>query len=238
MSDSSSINLLLSRLSAETLQELGAERIPYKIGHVLIGLDVIPEHVYFPSAGSVASIICSTSNGATVEAGVVGNEGAASINIVLAADSRTRSDTIVQGEGEFTRITTAMTRRHFQADSAFRDDVLAYTSYYLDQITQHSVCNRLHSIEQRLSKWVLMMRDRVGQENLPLTHDFLAHMLGIHRPGVSIAISALEVDGLISHRRNLITIRDRSGLLTRSCECYEVVRASLERLQTHFSGAS
>lgn len=237
MEHSSSSNLLLNRLSAETLQELGAEQVPYKLGHVLVELEATPEYVYFPSAGSVASVICAASNGSTVEAGVIGSEGAACVNALLAPPASTRNETIVQGEGEFTRITTAMTRRHFRADAAFRDDILAYTSHYLDQITQHSLCNRLHSIEQRLSKWILMMRDRVGQEDLPLTHDFLAHMLGIHRPGVSIAVSALEMDGLISHRRNLISIVDRGGLMTRSCECYRVVHVSLERLQNNVRSA-
>lgn len=103
---------------------------------------------------------------------------------------------------------------------------------FLSQVTQNLVCNRLHPIEQRLAKWLLTVHDRVDSGDLHLTHDFLARMLGIHRPGVSLAISALEVDGLIHHSRNRIALRDREGLLSKCCECYGVVHENLETLRT------
>lgn len=98
-------------------------------------------------------------------------------------------------------------------------------------MTQNAVCNRVHQIEQRLAKWLLAVRDRAGSDELPLTHEFLAHMLGIHRPGVSIAVRALELDALITHERNLITIRDVEGLLARACECDRENREALMKVR-------
>jgi CRP-like cAMP-binding protein len=118
----------------------------------------------------------------------------------------------------------------------FRDRVLAFTSSFLEQVTQNLVCNRLHAIEQRLSKWILTVRDRTHDDELTLTHEFLAHMLGIHRPGVSIAVAALELDALIAHGRNRIIITDRSGLEKRSCECYGVLHASLQKVRAALAG--
>ena len=228
-------NLLLTAVPAETLQSLGAEVLAYEKGEILFGPDETPEWTFFPHTGAVVSVVRSTSDGSMVEAGVVGHEGGVSIHTMIAEPAPTRTDAIVQMAGEFTRIATGAAREYFQLDAAFRDRVLAYTSNFLNQITQNTVCNRLHAIEQRLAKWLLTVRDRVPGDELHLTHDFLAHMLGIHRPGVSIAVHALEIDGLIAHGRNRIAIRDDEGLLNRSCECYGLVHDSLEQLRATLS---
>ncbi|HUP64610.1 MAG TPA: helix-turn-helix domain-containing protein [Thermoanaerobaculia bacterium] len=123
----------------------------------------------------------------------------------------------------------------FQKDTAFRDRVLAFTSSFLTQVTQNLVCNRLHHIEERLAKWLLVVQDRVDSDALHLTHDFLSHMLGIHRPGVSIAVAALERDGLVSHTRARITIRDRTLLEARSCECFKAIHGDLAQLRKKLS---
>jgi CRP-like cAMP-binding protein len=224
-------NLFLDGASDETLDALGGESDDYEISIVLSDADQTPRHVYFPHTGAVASVLRTTEQGTAVETGLIGSEGLISVHSVIAKAAPTRSQTIVQAAGKFTRVTSDAARSHFQTDVTFRDRVLAYTSSFLNQITQHTVCNRLHSIEQRLAKWLLAMRDRVGNDELHMTHEFLAHMLGIHRPGVSIAISALEIDGLIVHSRNRIHIRDGEGMLLRTCECYAVVHDDLVSLR-------
>jgi CRP-like cAMP-binding protein len=106
---------------------------------------------------------------------------------------------------------------------------------FLDQVTQNLVCNRLHPIEQRLAKWLLVMQDRTQTAELHLTQEFLSYMLGVHRPGVSIAVTALEADGVIAHRRNRIALREREGIIARSCECYRPLHEKLRDFASEFS---
>jgi CRP-like cAMP-binding protein len=162
-----------------------------------------------------------------VEAGVVGGEGMFNIHTVLAAPAPTGSAAVVQNEGRFSRIEASRAKELFEEHVEFREAVLAYTSVFLDQVTQNLVCNRLHAIEQRLAKWLLVMRDRVASEELHLTQEFLSYMLGVHRPGVSIAVNALEADGLIRHGRNRIELRDVEGIVARCCECYRPLHEKL-----------
>jgi CRP-like cAMP-binding protein len=213
-------NLLLGSLPTEVLERAGALEQDHPLREVLIGAEETPAFVLFPHAGAVASIVRMTASGQMVETGIVGGEGMLNVHTLLAAPAPTRSDAIVQNEGRFSRIAVARARELFDGHPPFREAVLAYTSVFLDMVTQNLVCNRLHPIEQRLAKWLLMMRDRVSSDDLHLTQEFLSYMLGVHRPGVSIAVTALESDGLIRHRRNWIELRDRPGIAARSCECY------------------
>jgi hypothetical protein len=231
MTDHFTGNLFLDAFSSETLEALGGETSYYDRAHVLSQPDSPPPFVHFPHAGAVISVVRSTVAGGTVEAGVVGSEGFSNVHSVITAPAPTRTEGVVQIAGDFTRIISAHARSYFQSDSFFRDRALAYTSIFLNQVTQHAVCNRLHPIEQRLAKWLLTMRDRAKQDELHLTHEFLSQMLGIHRPGVSIAIAALEIDAVIEHGRNRIVIRDREELLQRACECYEVLHHDLVKLR-------
>ncbi|HEX8408000.1 MAG TPA: Crp/Fnr family transcriptional regulator [Thermoanaerobaculia bacterium] len=202
---------------------------------VLISPDETPAFVFFPYAGAVVSIVRSTENGSMVEAGVIGGEGMFSVQTVLTKPAPTGSEAIVQIDGRFARVAHARLDSQFRANEPFRDVLLTFTSVFLEQVTQNLVCNRLHAIEARRAKWLLIVRDRIDTDQLHLTQEFLAHMLGIHRPGVSIAVGALEVDGLVSHSRNWIEIRDREGLLKRSCECYAVVHAKLQQFRSAYS---
>ncbi|MGH9141569.1 MAG: Crp/Fnr family transcriptional regulator, partial [Vicinamibacterales bacterium] len=195
--------------------------------------DEIPESVFFPHFGAVISIVRATESGAMVEAGVAGNEGIINVHTVIAAPAPTGSEAIVQIEGVVSRVDAALLREQFQHNGAFRDLLLAYTSLFLHQVTQNLLCNRLHAIEQRLAKWLLIIRDRIDTDELHVTQDFLSHMLGVHRPGVSIAVSALEVDNVISHTRNNLRIRDHAGLQARSCECYAPLRSDLESFRAN-----
>ncbi len=225
-------NLLLNRLAPHTVRVLKGQQKDYTRGTVLIKEDETPDYVFFPHHGAVVSIVRTTTDGSTVEAGVIGSEGALHVQTIITAPGPIGSQAIVQIEGVFTRVDAHGLRDQFNNDTALRDALLGFTSAFLEQVTQNLVCNRLHAIEQRLAKWLLTVRDRVEKDDLELTHDFLSHMLGIHRPGVTIAVAALELDGLIAHSRNLITIRDHQGLVARSCECFEVLHERLLELRT------
>jgi CRP-like cAMP-binding protein len=227
-------NLLLDTLTPEALRALNPHEEDHPISTVLIRPDETPEFIFFPHAGAVVSIIRTTEDGWTVESGVIGNEGLVHLQTAITSPAPTGSQALVQIEGRFTRIDAQLLRDVFRDDAAFRARLLAFTSTFLGQVTQNLVCNKLHPIEQRLAKWLLIVRDRIDTDELHLTHDFLAHMLGIHRPGVSLAVTSLELDGVIRHARNQITIRDRDGLVQRCCECYGVVHAGLREYCSTF----
>lgn len=221
-------NLLLRTLPPDAV-EWAAVREEHPLKTVLITAMETPAHVFFPHRGAVCSIIRTTASGLMVEAGVVGGEGVFNVHTLLTAPSPTASDAVVQHEGAFTRLEAARLPELLSSYPRFREASLAFASVFLDQVTQNLLCNRLHLIEQRLAKWLLVMRDRVLTDELHLTQEFLSYMLGVHRPGVSIAVSSLETDGLIEHRRNRIAVVDRARLEERSCECY---RPLSERLST------
>ena len=222
-------NLLLGSLPARTLRALAPREEEHKITEILIRPEETPDAIFFPHFGAVVSIIRSTKSGAMVEAGVVGHEGMFNVHTVITAPAPTGSEAIVQIDGHVSRVDAEVLRGQFRKDEALRDLLLSFTSLFLHQVTQNLLCNRLHAIEQRLAKWLLIIRDRIDTDELHLTQDFLSHMLGVHRPGVSIAVTALETDGLIGHSRNYIRIRDHAGLLARSCECSASLRTGLER---------
>jgi CRP-like cAMP-binding protein len=228
-------NLLLGVLPSEARQRAGLQEQTLPIREVLIRAEEVPRFVFFPCDRAVASIIRPTRDGQQVEAGVVGREGVVSAQALLAPLAPTGCHAVVQNDGCFVRVELTMVRQLFEEQPPFRDALLAYVSVFLDQVTQNLVCNRLHPIERRLAKWLLMMQDRVASDELHLTQDFLASMLGVHRPGVTLAVRALEDDGLIAHRRNWLEIRDREGVLTRSCECYPPLNDRFVSFAAHLS---
>jgi CRP-like cAMP-binding protein len=222
-------NLLLNILNPKVLRTLNAREEDHRITDILIKPGETPGSIFFPHFGAVVSIIRATESGSMVEAGVVGHEGMFSVHTVIAAPAATGTEALVQIDGRVSRVNAGLLRNHFRRDEKFRDLLLAFTSLFLHQVTQNLLCNRLHGIEQRLAKWLLIIRDRIDTDELHLTQDFLSHMLGVHRPGVSIAVTALESDGMIGHSRNYIRIRDHKGLLASSCECYSPLHAGLKR---------
>src|SRR5439155_2189496 len=139
---------------------------------------------------------------------------------VITTPAPTGSQAVVQIDGRISRIDAGRLHDRFRRDEHFHDLLLSFTSLFLHQVTQNLLCHRLHPIEQRLAKWLLIIRDRIGRDDLHLTQDFLSYMLGVYRPGVSIGVHALEVDGLVAHSRNYLKISDHDGLRARSCECY------------------
>jgi CRP-like cAMP-binding protein len=179
--------------------------------------------VYFPHRGCVVSLTRTAETGATVEVGIIGSDGMVGIDTLLSMEPA-RSDAVVQVSGRLSRAKAADVRRVFDENREVRQVLLTASMKFLHQVSQHAVCNRLHSVEQRLAKWLLEVRDKVDSDEIRLTHDFLSHMLGIRRSGVTVAIGALEQNGLITHRRSSLTIVDRAGLEDSACECYAVTR--------------
>jgi CRP-like cAMP-binding protein len=220
-------SLLLDTLPPDVRSSLHVQESEHRLAEVLIKADENPDLIFFPHTGALVSIIRSTESGSMVEVGVIGGEGFFNVHSLLTQTPPTGCEALVQGEGRFSRVKTSRIRDLFRTSEPFRELSLEYTSIFLDQVTQNAVCNRLHPIEQRLAKWVLIVRERVGNDDLQLTHDFLAHMLGVHRPGVSIAVNALTQDGVIESRRNHIVVRDVVGLKAKSCECHAAINDRL-----------
>ena len=227
-------NALLEALSATVPGRLAIVDEDRESHDVLIEADEPTEWLYFPHRGGLISLTRSADNGATVEVGIVGYDGLASMHALFTPDS-SGAEGVVQLSGRFSRVSLSEVRDLMNDDERARELIFAYAGAFLSHVSQHALCNRLHTIEQRLAKWLLSVRDRIDTDQIALTHDFLSHMLGIRRSGVTVAIGALALDGLITHSRNSVTITDREGLESRTCECYGVIteatRPLLEKLQ-------
>jgi CRP-like cAMP-binding protein len=186
------------------------------------------EHLYFVNRGFV-SVIKTMRDGRSVEVGGVGIEGMTDPNSLFGINSAVL-DTIVQIPGNAFRIQRELLKREMEADPALRQVIQNYASFAFGQLAQSAACNRLHSLEERCCRWLLIGHDSALSESFPLTHEFLAMMLGVQRAGVSIAARSLKQAGLIGYRRGQVTILDRSGLEDAACECYGSLRIMLEQL--------
>jgi CRP-like cAMP-binding protein len=185
-------------------------------------------HVFFPLRG-VVSLVIVMDGGISLEVGVIGNEGLVGTPVFLGSQSSpTRA--ISQVPGEALRLETRVFQEEMKRGGALYGLVQRYTQTMINQISQSTVCNHRHSVEKRMCRWLLMSHDRVGTDEFPLTHEFLAQMLGVRRPTVTAAAGILQKAGLISYHRGRVTVLDRNGLETASCECYEVVSKELDRL--------
>jgi len=184
--------------------------------------------VYFPLT-FVASILAVTREGHQVEVGTVGNEGVVGLPVFLGASSSPgRAFVQIPGQGE--RVDVTVFRREALRAGKLRDLLHRYTLSFMTQVSQGFACNRAHAAEQRLARWLLVVRDRVGCDEFPLTHRFMGQMLAVRRATVTDTAGALQRAGLIRYRRGMITIRDGPGLEKAACECYWIVRQELERL--------
>jgi CRP-like cAMP-binding protein len=226
---SQSDNKILAHLPQEEFEPLNQKLKPVRLelGTNLYLPDQKIEYVYFVTRG-VVSVLAALENGATVEAGVIGPEGLAGIAALLGADS-TPNQALIQAEGQALRISTPDIRTEFRKGGRLRDLILRYTHTLFTQVAQTAACNRLHSIEQRLSRWLLLTQDRVASDEFVLTQDFLSRMLGVRRAGVSVAANTLRQAGLIDYRRGTMVVLDRKGLEQYSCECYRIVRDEYDR---------
>ena len=223
-------NLLLRALTGERYAALrrNLKAVTAKIGDVLFEPEDAIRYVYFPTGGTMISMIHVLKDGTTSEVGVVGPEGMVGVDCLMRSD-RHRHRGLVQSGGTLFRADATSVFDEFNRAGQLQDLLLRYLHTFFTQITQTAACNRLHQIEQRLARWLLISHDYVGSNEIPTTHDFIAQMLGIRRPGVTTAIAALTVDVVIHHSRNKITIRDRAALEAIACECYATVRTEVRR---------
>jgi CRP-like cAMP-binding protein len=218
-------NEILRRLPAEDYERLtpDLEDLPLSFKQVLHEQDGPVSAAYFMENG-VVSIVTQLEDGMTVETATVGNEGVVGLPLFLQT-SRATSRAICQIEGSAKRIAGHALRGELQQPGTpLLGLVLRYTSAVIAMTAQTAACNRMHPVEERLSRWLLMMMDRVGSPDFAVTQEFLAQMLGVRRPTVNIAGAQLQKAGLIRYTRGKITVTDRPGLESTSCECYARIR--------------
>ena len=224
-------NQLLDGLPAPALERLRPHlrEVSPSLGAVLLEQDTHCEFGYFPLRGGVVSMTRQVENGEMIEVGVIGFEGFAGISTLL--DPRHQLDRgLVQGESKFLEIPIAFLREEVGRNAELREMMFRYTAAFLMQVAQTALCNRLHNVPQRFARWILMMHDRLGGDDLRITQEFLAHMLGVRTAGVNEAIRDAVNAGLIEHGRQRVTVLDRKGLETQACECYAVVKNEFNRV--------
>jgi len=223
-------NHLLASLSAAELKRLSPhlEKVEMPLGHVIYESGRVLDYVYFPTT-CIISLLYVMENGATAEIGIAGNNGLVGIALFMGGET-TSNRAVVQSSGEAVRMRAADIREAFKLGGVFQNVLLRYTQSLMTQISQTAVCNRLHSVEQQLCRWLLINHDQLQTDHLVMTHDLIANMLGVRREGVSIAAAKLQALGVIEYYRGTITILDREKLEAVACECYKVVMDEYERL--------
>lgn len=223
-------NYLLATLPKNIYQSLlpHLEPVSLELGEVLYESGEQMKYVYFPTT-TIVSLLYLMANGATAEIGIVGDEGVVGIAIFLGGDT-TPNRAVVQSAGLAYRMKAQILREEFAQGSELQISLLRYTQALLTQISQTAVCNRLHSIEQQLCRWLLLSLDRLRSDQLVMTQDLISNMLGVRREGVTVAARHLKDRGLISYVRGTIRVLDRQRLETAVCECYQVVKTEYDRL--------
>jgi CRP-like cAMP-binding protein len=223
-------NRLLSRLGPEDLAELFEHLEPVNLPkkQVLYEVGAPLEHVYFIEEG-LASVLTTMEDGGSSEVGMVGPEGLIGVSALLGGRVSAQH-VVMQLPGRGHHIAAKRCKSVFDASPRVRQVVLRFIEDLLNLSSQTAGCNRLHSVEQRSARWLLMASDRIGANLLPLTQELLAAMLGVRRSGVSEAMSELQRSGLIRYRRGQITIIDRAGLEDIACECYRLDKQRVDRL--------
>jgi CRP-like cAMP-binding protein len=223
-------NHLLAALPAEILERISPhlELIPMPLGQVLYESGGQLQHVYFPTT-AIVSMHYVLENGASTEIAGVGNEGVLGISLFMGGNT-TPGLATVQTAGYGYRLKGRLMMEEFNRAGPMMRLMLRYTQALITQISQTAVCNRYHSIEQQLCRWLLLTIDRLPSHELTMTQELIAGMLGVRREGITEAAGNLQRAGLISYRRGHITALDRSGLESRACECYNVVKKEFHRL--------
>jgi CRP-like cAMP-binding protein len=221
-------NRILSALPAGEYETLlpHLEHVELPIGVTLYMPDEPIRYVYFPNSGML-SLVSMTNEGEMIEIGMVSNEGMAGVPIIFGID-RVPYQVEVQIEGYGLKLKAEVLKEAFNDRGVIHTLLLRYAYLLIAQITQSAVCNRFHTVRERLCKWLLVARDRVKSNEFTLTQEDLSEMIGSHRPNVTVAARALQKAGLIRYRRGKITILDPAGLENSACECYGVMRDRFE----------
>jgi CRP-like cAMP-binding protein len=224
-------NTLLGGLPRQAYAQLlpALEPVVFALGEVVYEPGGELDYVYFPTTALV-SMVYTLANGATVEMGVVGQEGVVGIALFMGGET-TPNRGIVLLAGEAYRLEAKRLKAEFKRGGALQLMLLRYTQALVTQIAQTAVCNRLHALEQRLCRWLLLCADRVSANDLPMTQELVATLLGAQRESVTVAAGHLQDQGLIHYARGHIKILNRPGLEAAVCECYQVVRQEDHRLR-------
>jgi len=220
-------NQLLSVLSAEDVERLRPHLQPVTLvlGQVLHEAGEHIDHVYFPENG-VVSLTADTMDNGMVEVGMTGREGIVGASVALNYDAIAIHRALVQIPGSAIRMRTAAFHEALEQSAAFRDRCLRYVQVIMVQASQTAACNARHELTERLARWLLMCRDRLESDEMPMTQEFLALMLGVRRTGVSLIANTLQSTGAIKQSRGRMTIVDREALETEACNCYRFIENS------------
>jgi len=231
-------NYLLEAIEPTSLQAIRShlETVDLPLGKVLHEAGDLIEFVYFPQ-GAVLSLLAVLSDGRTAEMATVGCEGALGL-IEALGDGVSQGRCIVQMAGSISRMRVEHLRHHVDSSAQVRRTMFCYIHFLFTQTLQIGVCSAVHSVEARCCRVILTMRDHIDSNEIPLTHEFLADMLGVHRPAISIVAGHLQNAGLIRQRRGVITIADSAQLEEMACECYHIIRRNFERLLPHHAHSS
>lgn len=231
-------NHLLAALSPADFEPLSArlELVPMPLGQMLYEPGTQLRHAFFPTT-SIVSLHYVTETGASAETAGVGNEGVVGISLFMGGET-TPSSAVVQTAGHAYRLERQWLQQEFNKAGALQRLLLRYTQALMTQMAQTAVCNRHHSVEQQLCRWLLLTMDRVPSRDLIMTQELVASMLGVRRESVTEAAGNLQNAGYIRYRRGHIGVLDREGLETRTCECYSVVKKELTRLLSDVSQRS
>ena len=224
------MNHLLAALPDDEFSRLkpNLEPVSLSLGEVIYESGEQLEHIYFPTT-AIISLLYIMENGATAEIGMAGNDGLVGIALYMGG-STTPSRAVVQSAGNAFKMQSRALNDEFSLGGVFQKVLLRYTQSLMTQISQTAVCNRLHSVENQLCRWLLINHDLLRTNKLIMTHDLIANMLGVRREGVSIAAGHLQKKGLIKYVRGTITMLDRDALEATACECYRVVKDEYDRL--------
>ncbi len=225
-------NRLLDALPTSDYERIAPhlELIPMALGKVLYESGTRMRHVYFPTT-SIVSLLYVMEDGASAEIAIVGNEGILGISLFMGGNT-TPSRAVVQSAGHGFRLKAELMKDEFGRFGSTMHLLLRYTQALITQMAQTAVCNRHHSIDQQLCRWLLLSLDRLSSNELSMTQELIANMLGVRREGVTEAAGKLQDAGLIHYSRGRITVLDRPGLEARACECYQVVKNESDRLLT------
>ena len=223
-------NHLLAALPPSTYHRLfpHLELVPMPLGEVLYESGGQLQYVYFPTT-SIVSLLYVMENGASAEIAIVGNEGIVGVSLFMGGET-TPSRAVVQSAGQCYRLNATLLLKEFNKGGAVLHLLLRYTQALITQMAQTAVCNRHHSLDQQLCRWLLLSLDRLQSNDLVMTQELIANMLGVRREGVTDAAGKLQHAGLINYSRGHITVIDRPGLEALVCECYAVVKKEFDRL--------
>jgi CRP-like cAMP-binding protein len=220
------LRALSPEVRARLLPHLRLVSLP--LGMVLSESGSLMPHIYFPT-DAIVSLLYVLDSGASAEIAVVGNDGAVGVSLFMGGETTT-SRAVVQSAGQAYRLTGARLKREFGLHGELMYVLLRYTQSLLTQMAQTAVCNRHHSVDQQLCRFLLLSLDRLASNEIVMTHELIANMLGVRREGVTDAAGKLQKLGVIRYRRGRITVLDRAGLERLCCECYSVVKRESDRL--------